>query len=322
MNLWKRWVALLSRTEPGDALALYRMAIGVVVSLTVAFVAFSGALPVIWYPASAGGLQAIPRAWGMMEWLGGSTVRNVNLVSVGVVVGGLVFALGLGGRLTALFLLQGWMSLSRLHGEALGSYDFLMSNALWIAFLSDSTRTLSLDCKLRTGSWTSDVPVTCWPRWLGIVQILMVYGSTGLQKVGPEWSPAGGFSAVFYALHDPNWLRWDMQLSGVYFFTQVGTAMTWLFELGAPLVGYLLWCQFSVEKGGRIRTRIAKWPIRQLYLLVGVGMHCGIILTMEVGPFSYIAMALYFCFLTGDEAKSLVQRARARFAAPAAAPAS
>ena len=62
--------------------------------------------------------------------------------------------------------------------------DRLLTNALWLLVLSRSTATLSLDCRLRTGQWVSSVLVPAWPRYLALYQLVLVYGTTGLQKLG------------------------------------------------------------------------------------------------------------------------------------------
>src|SRR5262249_45989543 len=149
---------------------------------------------------------------------------------------GALLALGLGGRVTALVVAQSYLAVSQLNPLCCAGDDRLLSNALWLLVLSRSTVTLSLDCRLRTGRWVSDEPVPAWPRYLAIVQLVLVYGATGLQKMGIDWLPGGGFAALYYILQEPAWVRWDMSwLAWVFPLTQIATAVAWFFEVSAPL---------------------------------------------------------------------------------------
>ena len=138
--------------KPAEALALYRMALSLVLFLSVGTVMVNG-LDVIWTPERDGGLQSLPGSYGWVAFLGGPSLHTASATAFLTLWSAVLMFLGLGGRLTAFVCLQGFMSLSRLHNDALGSYDFLMSNGLWLLVLGPSTETLSLDAWARTLAW-------------------------------------------------------------------------------------------------------------------------------------------------------------------------
>src|SRR5262249_18412394 len=162
--------------------------------------------------------------------------------------------------------------------------------------------TLALDCRLRTGRWRSAELVSAWPRRGAGYQIVLVYWSTGLHKVSRGWTPAHGFSALFYILEEPPWQRWGMTWPAhVYPPTQVATATTWLWELTAPLLLLALWYRRTAQRPGRLRALCNRLPLRGLWVAAGVGMHLGILLLMDVGPFSLVALSYYACLFRPDE---------------------
>ncbi|MFO0004418.1 MAG: HTTM domain-containing protein, partial [bacterium] len=94
-----------------------------------------------------------------------------------------------------------------MHPFAGGGHDRLFTNALFLLLLSPAGATLSLDARRRTGSFVDPSPRPAWTRTLLVFQLCVVYLVTGVQKLGSEWFPWGGASAVYYALLTPSWAR-------------------------------------------------------------------------------------------------------------------
>ncbi len=301
-GLWGRWVALLSEREVGMSLALFRAACGACVLWSIGSVVIYGMVPVIWLGPADGGYAPVGQGPRLFQWLGGVTPATVWGVVAATLLAGLLLLLGGGGRLTALAALLGYQALTGINGNTLGAYDWLLTNALWLVVLARSTATLSLDCRLRTGRWRSDELVSAWPRYLAIYQIVLVYWSTGMHKLSHYWTPAGGFSALYYILQEPNWQRRDMSwLAHVYPLTQAATATAWAFEITAPLLLLVLWYRRTRERPGRLRALCNRLPLRGLWVATGVAMHLGILVLMDVGPFSLVAVAYYPCLYRPDE---------------------
>jgi len=314
---WGRWVALLAGREAGTSLALFRIACAGSLLWSVGSVVLQGVVPVIWLSPDDGGFATTREGPWLFRCLGGVTPTTVWLTVAGVLLAGLLLALGGGGRLMAFLALQGYMVLTSLNVHAIGAYDWLLTNALWLLVLGRSTATLSLDCRLRTGRWWSDEPVSAWPRYVAVYQIVLVYWSTGMHKVSRAWSPADGFSALYYILQEPTWQRWDMAwLAHVYPLTQAATAATWLWELTAPLLLLVLWYRRTARRPGRLRALCNRLPLRGLWVAAGVAMHLGILLLMDVGPFSLVALAYYPCLFRPDEWRRLGARLAALRSVP------
>lgn len=291
-RVWRVWVEWISHREAATTLALVRIALGL-----CTFATLVGVLPVIdlvWAASKNGGYRSMetPRIFAA---LGGTSPANVHGVTYAAIAASMAVIAGVGGRWPILLLQQLVYALFSLNIQSGGAHDRLLVNVLWICFLSQSTQTLSMDAKRRTGRWTDSTPVAAWPRYLLILQLVVMYGSSGLQKVSPEWWPIGRWSAVYYSLRTPPLARWDYPwLRELFPLTQVATAATMAFEIGAPLL--LLW--FLVRK---LRPQGAPRWVRSLFVVVGVSMHLSLWFLMELGPFSPITLSLYLALFHPDE---------------------
>jgi hypothetical protein len=303
--LWAAWVRLLDRREPGDALALMRIAVGLVAATNLIWLASTGQVPVIWFDRAYGGYRAFDRLPAVIQWLGGATPGVIwGLVATGI-AGGALLTLGLGGRLAAFVTLQAMIPLHRLNDEVGGSADIVMTNALWILVLSRSTETLSLDCWLRRRSLRSDAEIPAFPRYLAILQLVLIYTTTGLQKLSVHWLPVSGFSAIYYILQQPAWQRFEMTwIAHVYPITQLATAVTWFFETFAVLLLFVYYFRYTAERGGRLRRWINRFDLRIPWMATGLLLHLFIYATMVVGPFSHIMVAMYFCLWEPSELRA------------------
>lgn len=297
-RLWSAWVALTSIREPGTALARFRIAVGLVILYSLVSMIAAGLVEVMWVDAAYGGLQTLSTRHWLVGLLGGRTVTTAwTLVGAGLVLASLV-VVGLGGRLTTLLTLQVYYALTTAHGTLSGGYDTLITNALWLLVLGEGTATLSLDSRRRTGRWRSDRLVSAWPRYLVIVQLVVVYTTTGLHKLSPVWTPGGDYSALYWVFQEPTWRRFDMAFTASVFpLTQLATAVTWWWEVLAPLLLVVYWARYTADRGGRVRRGLNRFDLRKPWAAVGVGLHLGILALLNVGPFSPISLAYYLCLI-------------------------
>lgn len=321
---WAAWVTLFDRREPGDAMALFRITVGVIVVWVLLSMLLTGLSDIVWVDKAHGGYRGLGDGPYLVKWLGGPTPGVIRgLIGVTVAAGALL-VLGLGGRLTAFVTLQGYIALHRLDGNASGSSDILVTNALWLLVLARSTATLSLDCRLRTGRFRSDEEIQAFPRYLGMLQIVVMYWSTGLQKISVYWFPTGSYSALYYVLQQPTWQRFSMTWAArAYPVTQLATAVTWIWEVTAPVLLLVYYFRYTAERGGRLRRWANRWDLRLPWALVGVILHLMIFLAMDVGHFSQISLAFYLCLwhpaeLRAAGAKVLARVRGRREGAPAA----
>ena len=307
--MWRRLVELTSASEDGLSFALFRVLIGACLIATVGTVIVHGLVPIIWVDSDWGGYRTLgDRSW-LITLLGGTRPEAVWGVIAVALLAGFALVLGLGGRLTAFVASQSWLALSVINGHCGGSYDELLSNAIWLLVLGPSTRTLSLDSRIRTGRWLSAEPIGSWARYLVVFQLVVVYCSTGSQKLSAYWTPVGGFSALYYILQQPSWHRMDMSfLAYVYPLTQVATAMTWIWELTSPLLLVSMWLRAHPDRGGRVRRFLTRIDYRIPFCIIGLGMHVGIEAVMNVGPFSFIALSYYVAIWRPDEIVGFARR--------------
>jgi hypothetical protein len=294
-RFWAFWVALMSERERGTTIALFRMSVGLVIFITFLQLLERGVHEVIWFQFDEGGYRTLGRGPMIIQWLGGLNAENVRLLLWVLMTSSFFVAIGFGGRVSAFVCLQAYITIHRINGESSGSSDILVTNALWLLVLARSTQTLSLDCLVATGKLTSEERIPAWPRYLGVLQMVILYCTTGIQKLSIYWTPFGGFSALYFVLQQPSWVRFDMAWTAwVYPLTQLGTATTWIWEITAPIILVILWYRRTPRRGGRLRYWLTLWDFRLLWALVGLTFHSFILLLMVVGPFSPISMSYYW----------------------------
>ncbi len=306
MGAWDRWVGLFRRTELGESLAAFRVACGFCVLLTVGAVVCADLVQAVWTDVADGGFRRLGAQTWLIRALGGPTTQVVWGVVVATLLAGVALVVGFGGRLSALAAAQGVWALVSINPLAGGAYDPLLCNALWLLVLSRSTATLSLDCRLKHGAWVRDVKVPAWPRYLIIFQLVVMYASTAMQKLSVHWTPFGGYSALYYILQQPSWQRFDMGWAAyVYPLTQAGTALTWVWELTAPLLLVAMYYRATRSRTGRLRAAFARFDLRKPFALIGVTMHLLTWILMAVGPFTWITLSYYLCLFHPGELRAL-----------------
>ncbi len=303
MSCWARFVDFLSIREAAWGFALFRIAMGLTVLWSLYTVVSADLVPALWLTADDGGMRRLGSGSWVVRLIGQGITPEVVYALVAVAgAGALLTASGLGGRLVVAATLVAFQGVVDINGTAGGSYDELMLNALWLLLLGNSTATLSVDARLRTGQWAPAATIGAWTRYLAVYQLVLMYWTTGLQKVSAYWTPGGDFSALYYIMQQPTWQRFDMTwVAAVFPLTQLATATAWTWEVTAPLwlVAFLL----TARPGGTgvWRDRLTRWRVRTVFAVLGVIFHLTIFTTMEVGPFSPASLAYYACLVHGHE---------------------
>ncbi|MEL6348415.1 MAG: hypothetical protein AAFV53_35240, partial [Myxococcota bacterium] len=256
-----------------------------------------------WLYVIVGLLTQVPRAWGIGDvygaqdmvfsyppfymadvWVMSTTsawaVWALALVGLGMV--------GYGGRLAKpgiiVWLVFSWILLAN---EALNikAYDRLLT---WIAagLLMGPIGERDLVHKARSP----------FSRWYLLIIYCALYGSTGwLKAIHATEGWWNGEVLAFHLVHQHFGLQpLGAWLSGQSLLIRPMSWFTVLFEAGFP---FLVWFR-----------RINPW-----LLLAGLALHLGIWLTMNVGPFSFVAVIAYPVLLHPESARGLYERARARW---------
>ena len=138
---------------------------------------------------------------------------------------------------------------------------------------------------------------------------MLCYWTTGLQKVSSHWVPGGDFSALYYILQQPSWHRFDMTwVASFYPLTQVGTAVSWFWEVLAPLWLLAVYYAHTREREGRVRAWFNRLRVREVFLVLGLVFHAVIHSLMNVGPFSFVSIAFYPAMYSHEELMGVVRR--------------
>lgn len=315
MTLWSAWARLWDTREAPHMLALLRILIGVVVIWDLVEAAQLGLVQTLWSPAEAGGLRAMslelknqPLLFQLMEpspelgvWLWGLTLGAAVLWTLGVLTPA-------SGALLLLCSAQLNMALPR--GDR--GIDMMLRNCMMILVFSQCGRAWSVDARLRFKAWRGVDSVPGWPRHLIVLQLLVMYFWAGIQKTALTWTPLGGYSALFVILHDPHIARFEMAelLRRTMWLSRLATFTTKMFEITAPLVGVLYWLRWTHARGGRVRAWASRLRLRTVYVSVGVVLHLGIAVTMDLGIFPWAMLALYPAWFHPDELTELIGRIR------------
>lgn len=230
-----------------------------------------------WVPAPA---QAAWEEWG--ERL------SSHYLLFGIYLGALVFlTLGFRSRLMALVAALLAATFHHRLPELMNGGDSLFRNGLYYLILAPSGATWSLDHLLRRrrararGEPISDEPVLIepWSVRLMQLQLCFVYLFTGLVKLGEDYFNG---VAIYWVLNDTAVSRWPYGVVPIPLF--VCRLMTWgtlAFELTFIV---LIWIK----------------PLRRWIILAGLGLHLGILATMEIGWFSQVTMCWYALFVSGE----------------------
>lgn len=290
---WRAWVELLDRREPPTALALVRIGVALVSLANLGNAARLGLVDALYSPLPTG-FATHYQPWLPLGAHGLWLVAVIALVAI---------ATGTATRVACLVFVLVSAQLSQLAPEAESGYDQLLRVVLVILALSRCNARWSVDAWIaRRLGRPPPAEIPAWPRYLLMLQLVWVYFSGGQNKAGSEWGPLGGFTALADALTDPHSARFDPSwLAAVYPLTRVATAVTMLFELGAPL--YLVSYYFAAtrDRPGRLRAAWNRLHLRWVWLALGVAFELGIAISLRIGDFPWGMLALYPVLLLPEE---------------------
>jgi hypothetical protein len=308
-----RWIALWDEREAPASLALIRILVALALLGDLLQAAARGAVSAVWAspPFGAGWGQAVGPPPLMTVWFGASNNAGVATFWLAVVAALLVL-FGLGYRVASWLLVFAMVELWRLTPDGGDSIDALLRIVLPLLALSGANACWSCDAWLLR-RWGKPMPtrVPAWPRFLMVAQLLWLYFSAAHHRTSAAWGPASGFSAVGEVLGDPHFSRFfPGSLQFAYPLTQLGTALTMLFELSAPLALLWIWLDKRPGRGGRFGDAVRRLRIRWLWVGLGVCLHLGIALTMQLGVFPYAMLALYPALFAPQEITSALARLR------------
>lgn len=299
VRTWSAWSELWNRREPATAQALVRILVGLVVLADLLDARRLGLVEAVWAPPPEGmGHGGTDRLWSI-RWFGAS-VDTAWLLWWLAVGSASALIVGLGTRAAAIIFVLISAQLASIAPDADRGIDTAMRVVILVLAFSWSHARWSVDAWLRARVLRRPYPaeVPAWPRYLLLAQVIWIYFSGGHNKSQPEWYPHGGFAALANALSDPHFARFSSGwVPAVFPLPQIATAVTMLFELGAPLVLLFLYFEAHPERWRRIN----RLHLRHLWLATGILFHLGIALFMQLGIFPWGMLACYPVFLRRAE---------------------
>jgi hypothetical protein len=281
-----RWERFWFDDVPSEAFAVVRLGVG-----TAGLASLVGFVPleVFW---SADGIVPLPEPGGLRSALveSGFSTWVARLVFAALAVS---FVCVIAGAFTSAAIAACFLSsVFQTHWNPLPltSGHTVLVAVLFCLLWSDCGARLSVDGWRRRRPAADRARLPIWPLRLIQLQIAIMYFTSGLFKLlGPAWRSGAAvhyttghnvYGRVLHVYPLPPTFDWMLTLL---------TYATLFWELSFPVL--LL----------NRRTRVAA-------LVVGVAMHIGIWLTMEVGPFSLMMIATYAAFVEPHALARLVNR--------------
>jgi hypothetical protein len=287
--MWRLWEAYWFRKVPPHQYALIRIALGVI---GLAIMAGLSDIDTFWRldglvnPTDSRVQQTATQLFGH---------DHAPVVAFGASVATyLLLSLGVGSHVTvplAFVVAITQLSWNRL--PLSGAYQVLLSLLFCLAF-ADCGGIWSVDSWWRRKRGRpNEAHVSIWPLRLLRFQVCLIYFITGWWKLqNVHWRDG---SALQYVLSNTQFRRlpFDPPLWAAEFLT-LGTYLTLFWELLFPVL-------------------VLHRTTRMVALAIGVMLHVGMLLTMELGTFPIVMMASYVAFLDPDTVPGIAARLRERF---------
>ncbi len=298
---WERFAAFCAVKEAATALALSRILIGTTVVAHLLMALWNETTTTVFVHVAHGGLHSVDWARAFTTPLGAVLLTGATAAC------GLGVALGCCTRVALVGSWLGMRMISAFSDHAHGGSDALLIDVLFVLMISGCGNALSVDA-WRKGTTTA----LRLPRLLLVFQLGLLYFFGGLQKISYGWVPGGDASALWFALHQPQWTRFDgLPPAWLYPFTQAATTSAWLFEISAPLLVLAVLLD-EVSSSGRVARLLRRLQVRALFLVYGALMHLGIEVLMEVGPYLPVTLSMYPAVLGPVVCQRLLRRRHSR----------
>ncbi|HEY6878546.1 MAG TPA: HTTM domain-containing protein [Polyangiales bacterium] len=316
MNWRTRWVRFWDTREYADSLALVRILVPMVILWDLSQVWRLNLIRVLWAPVEEGGLGPAsyeePLIWFYQRY--GATMHSTLWLYGLTVAFAVMLMIGLFSRTSALALLLFYAQLETLSPDADRGIDTLLRNVMCILVFSRAGATFSVDARLRYKTFVSDVLVPAWPRYLVIMQLVILYFFAGLAKDAASWSFRGSYVALFYVLHEPHHARFLIPheaLVWAYPLTQIGTLTTVIWERSAVLLPLLMWLRNTRERGTKWHRWANKLRLLELWIGTGIFFHLMLATLLALGIFPWGCLALYPAFARPTTLRQWWSRLRA-----------
>ena len=284
------WDGFWFQSIPPESYALLRILLG-----TLGILGLLGLIPVstFWMPegliplpGGGSGFRAQLYALGLGPTFGWALFLGLCVSFLCMTIGlfsGWAVALCFGGCILQIFWNR--LPLAGLHDVLIG--------VLFCLVWADTGTVLSVDAWLARKRGTSLQSGTAtreaiWPLRLIRMQVGLIYLNTGLWKlVSPSWRDG---SALHNTLDLNTYQRLPYTLpANLDWITTLATYLTLIWEIAFPFMLFHPWT-------------------RRLALVTGVLIHLGMIVTLELGLFSFVMLASYLAFVDPFKVARFVSR--------------
>jgi len=279
----QRWRGFWFHPVAPELYALLRIALGTVACVDLLGMSDLGAF---WLPSGLAGPTSATLAQIVAD-AGSGAIAWGYLLYAFTAVAFAAFTLGVGTRWATLAAFLA--SMARLYWTPLplSSAHNLLHALLFCLLWVDSGAAWSFDAwrRHRLGGCR---PVTdIWPLFLLRVQLSVLYVAAGVWKLmEPDW-------------RDGSALHWILQDNG---FSRMPAVLPPSFE---PAASFLTHLTLAWELGFPLLVLFRR--SRLLALLLGVVLHGGMAIAMELGPFSAVVLAGYLAFLDPEFVSAIAQ---------------
>ena len=275
----RSWLAARFAAEiPPHSYALLRILLG-----AVGLVSMLGLTPIgMYWPLD--GLAALPGDDGVRAWFAerGLGTLGGTFLFWALVVSFSAMTLGVRSDAAVFASFVGLVAQTHWNGLPLSSAHQVMTVLLFCLVWTETGQVWSLDARWGHKEFR---PLPAWPLWLMRCQVAIVYLSSGLHKFAyPMW-------------RDGTAVHWALNLNAFHRFPG-----SWPVA-AAPVEAFLTW--------GTLLFELTFWLLvifrrtRPLALIGGVGLHAGLFATMELGPFSFLMVASYVCYINPERTSKL-----------------
>lgn len=315
MQRWNQWVRFWSHEEHPISLAAVRVFLGLVLLSDFLQMAWLDVVTLLFAPAEAGGLSNVLSRESMGWWYQFMPTTEATAHLHWALLVGLLLMITFGAftRTAALLMVLLWAQQADALNLSDRGIDTLCRNVLLILAFSGAGKWGSVEAWWRKRKGTTVNKVGAWARYLIIGQLVLMYFTAGIQKIGFHWTPMGHFSALYIALQDAAIARFDwshLRHQPWYFFTQVGTSTTVVWQIAYPLVFLWYWYKRTPERPGRLRAFSNRMHLHLWWIGIGAIFHLLLAVTLELGIFPWAMLAMYAAFVEPKEAMWAWRRVR------------
>jgi hypothetical protein len=305
MRAWiSRWVAFWDEKEPPTTLVAVRVLLALVMLYDLILVGIHGVPAWLWAPVTDGGVVHLsdpPLLYRLFPQTSSTAIGLWVVLMICIVC----FGVGFFTRTAALLFVVAYAQAAMINDYGDRGIDRAVRIVMLILAFSGAGKAWSVDAWWKTKSFRGDgVLVGSWARRLVLCQLVLLYCAAGFSKGGTRWYPWGGYTALYVILQDPIFAVTDFSFLAhpiLYFSTRAATAVTHLWEIGAPVVLVAAYYRRTADRPGRVRALINRLPVRHVYVAIGAIFHLMLAVTLRLGIFPFAMLAFFPAFYRPDE---------------------